>query len=701
MTLPHRTNTEEPMQDLEENNLRILFASEKPVRHWLFRGFILKCAPEACNLVRLTNHNLPYLFNHDRDFQGGQIQNVEFSGKKAYANLTWSESVEYTNEYRNVKQGIRPGSSPGLVVDEYSFYEEDKEDVFNSIIMATKWELVEISSVTAPANPETGIVEMAIGQNDIHIDESLAIKNLLKLHKEGIVELDDGPEIEPEPTSTNNDPEIEPEITPETTIPEEYSDVSGIKAELEVEPEPAKESESSVEEAEVVAEVEVQTTEVETPEPENLQVSDGDEIVRLSLKYGDSAGGMEYLAAKKTADEYRTHLLSLSPVRDLRNQANQNRPQEFMITRLFGAQAYPAESQFQKNAAHELEILSNQSNVGENGQQIAQGNGTLVRHETFTQGAKPLYGNKLQVEDLKRMERLGMKPDEIQLAVNSTGVSSAILDRIDLDRTLDYLVEGADLLPYCDVIMGLTDNWQVPIETGGITFGFNAEGSVQAVSDPTFSHASMTPKMLSAAVKLTKQAILQTNGWLEMRVRRLFARQYASRLNAFLMLGTGANNQPTGVLDDGYSSRQTQTASTVANVTWTTVVTMQEALDAIWIPDMSRVFVASPLAYTHMRTKEREANTGNYLIDADAPKMNRMVAGDRVLRSSFLTKSPGGTAKAQILYGEFSDVQVGFWDGIEFVVDGITAPANINITMMQFWDMVLSREKSMILWTET
>ena len=249
--------------------------------------------------------------------------------------------------------------------------------------------------------------------------------------------------------------------------------------------------------------------------------------------------------------------------------------------------------------------------------------------------------------------------------------------------------------------MGLTDNWQVPIETAGITFGFNAEGAVQAVSDPTFGSATMTPKMLSGAVLLTKQALMQTNGWLEVRVRRLFARQYASNINAFLMRGTGANNQPAGLLDDAYSARQAQASTTVANITWNTAVTMQEALDSIWIPDMARVFVASPGAYVHLRTKEREANTGNYLIPAEAPKMSRTMAGDRALRSSFVGSGSGNSYKNQILYGEFSDVQVGFWDGIEFVVDGITAPANVRITMMQFWDMVLSRQKSMILWTES
>ena len=665
----------------------IKFADETEVSHWLFKGFILSCEPGACDLTRLRYNNIPYLFNHDSDFQAGQIKDVVFANRTGYAVIEWSDSTPDLPERKNIEQGIRPGSSPGLIVHEYEIVGEDEDDIFNSVLKATKWELLEVSSVTIPANPTTGIESMELSQ-----PYQLAAPDIEAI-KAALLKLNGSPDNDPDkvelpgnhgrkppnPTKMEDD-----EGEPEEDDEEEMADTS-LNPDGEDDPDALMEPEDE----EDKEKMEMPEQEVVQQEVHNERV----EILELGIKHGETELAMNY---QGSAQDFRDELLSKRPVHDLRNKANANRTEEFSILRLMGAHAYPHESVFQKRAEYELSLMAGADTKG-----ISQGKGECVPHNLFTMGQTPLYGNRLSVREIQQLERQGYSREQIeQLAVNSTGVSAAILNRIDLDRTVDYLVEGADVLPYCDLIMGLTDNIQIPVETGGITFGFNAEGSVQAASDPTYSSVSMTPHMLSAAVDLTKQALLQTNGWLETRIRRLFARQYASQVNSFFMQGTGANDQPRGLLNT--TGVQEITASTLSTFSFADMVEIQEKVDQTWVPAMSRLWVAGPGAYTQLRTTQRESNTGFYLIPVDVPKMSRTLVGDPIIRSYFAGSDPGASGnKEKLIYGEFSDVQVGFWDGIEFVVDGITAPARIKITMMQFWDMVVSRPKSIAIWTES
>ena len=67
--------------------------------------------------------------------------------------------------------------------------EKDPDNIFNDLLMATKWKLLEISSVTVPANPEAR-VNLSYGGDDTLVDvpvfhnEELAYKSALLRYKE-------------------------------------------------------------------------------------------------------------------------------------------------------------------------------------------------------------------------------------------------------------------------------------------------------------------------------------------------------------------------------------------------------------------------------------------------------------------------------------------------------------------------------------
>ena len=54
------------------------------------------------------------------------------------------------------------------------------------------------------------------------------------------------------------------------------------------------------------------------------------------------------------------------------------------------------------------------------------------------------------------------------------------------------------------------------------------------------------------------------------------------------------------------------------------------------------------------------------------------------------------TNKGHIIHGNFMDFFVGFWDGFEVVIEGITNPPQIKITIMVMWDAIVARSASFI-----
>ena len=446
---------------------------------------------------------------------------------------------------------------------------------------------------------------------------------------------------------------------------------------------------------------------------------------------------VQHLEEGKSADSFRELLLSKHPIRDLRNQANQGRDEGFSLGRYALALADPHNAAIQKNAALELEAVSDHQKdmISPN----AQGR---IPMSVFTKGHTPFNNMPLGMEENLTVTQAG-----------TTGGQNVVIHRVDLDRTVDYLLEGAEIVPYCTTVTGLRENWQIPIETKGVTFYFPPEGGTPTVSDPTFTNIQLSPTMMAAKVQMTKQTLMQTNGWIERRIRSLIARQNTERFNYIVLRGVDVdfatafedravtsaagtlatsqqikgvlyNEQPVNMAatyQDRSATGQTYPdgsdekiqveqirASSTNVLNWQKVIELQEKMDKASIGTGSRLWVASPAVYEHLRTTQRDgltAPTGIYLIGADQPRMGRMLAGDPIIRSTHISANAMAHAAQRkatglfngMLYANWEDLLIGIWDGIEVVVDGITAPAQVKITVMWYWNAFISRLRSFMI----
>jgi HK97 family phage major capsid protein/HK97 family phage prohead protease len=140
------------------------FSSSAPVER-TFGVEVLSHEPGAADLTRL-NDGAPLLWNHDPGAMLGVIESAQIINGKGRAVARWGNSSEAQQRRADVEAGIIRNVSVGYVIHKL----EQRGDQW----VATKWEAMECSLVSIPADASVGIGRSANGQQTV-VTESLSM----------------------------------------------------------------------------------------------------------------------------------------------------------------------------------------------------------------------------------------------------------------------------------------------------------------------------------------------------------------------------------------------------------------------------------------------------------------------------------------------------------------------------------------------
>ena len=143
-----------------ERTVELSFSSEEPYER-VFGPEILDHANGACDLTRLEEIGT-MLFNHDADHPIGGIVKVWIGeDHRGHALVKFDTDEESEKIYQKVLSGSLKGVSVGYRIHEWEELEEDEtsEDgrFMGPAVIATKWEPLEISIVSVPADASVGV----------------------------------------------------------------------------------------------------------------------------------------------------------------------------------------------------------------------------------------------------------------------------------------------------------------------------------------------------------------------------------------------------------------------------------------------------------------------------------------------------------------------------------------------------------------
>lgn len=223
---------------------------------------------------------------------------------------------------------------------------------------------------------------------------------------------------------------------------------------------------------------------------------------------------------------------------------------------------------------------------------------------------------------------------------------------------------------------GLIGNVSIPVYSGS-NVGWAGEVDAASNGGGTFSEVNLEPKRLTAYIDVSKQFLIQDSNSAEEMLKRDIVSAIANKLEATI-LGNEAGDakKPAGMLN-------AVTADTNA-VTYKDIVKMEADLEAKNVRGDIK-FIVSPSAKADLKTTDKGTDTGKYLMEGNE------VNGYPVLSTS-------AVAGKGIIFGNFADLVIGQWGGIDLTVDPYTQAANgkVRLVINAYFDAKPRRADSFV-----
>lgn len=249
---------------------------------------------------------------------------------------------------------------------------------------------------------------------------------------------------------------------------------------------------------------------------------------------------------------------------------------------------------------------------------------------------------------------------------------------------------GATMLP------GLVENVSIPRMVAGTSAEWIAEDGEAAESDPGFDAVSLTLKQLSANTRISRRQIKQSLPAVDQILTNDLRTQIAIALDRAAIAGTGTGNQPRGILNTAGIGSHALAANGGA-LTWAAVVALVSMVESANVDLTSLGFLSNYRVKGQMMATPRVPGTETMILSPD--ESDPTLAGHKARFSGNvpgnLTKGTG-TALSALIFGNWADLLIGQWGGIDLIVDEVTeaAKGNIRLVAHSEWDIAVRHAES-------
>lgn len=224
----------------------------------------------------------------------------------------------------------------------------------------------------------------------------------------------------------------------------------------------------------------------------------------------------------------------------------------------------------------------------------------------------------------------------------------------------------------------LVGNVAIPSQAGAASAFWVAEGGAPTESQQTFGQVPLTPKTVGAFTDFTRRMLLQATPDIESIVRADLAGIIGVEMDRVAIAGSGVSNEPLGILNaSGIGSVAIGTNG--GAITWTHVLQLEEAIANANADEGALAYMTNNKARRALKgTTKVSGDAGAGFIWSDEARdaagygtLNgyRSAASNNV--PSNLTKGTGTNLSAMI-FGNWADVLIGQWGGLDLLVDKIT-----------------------------
>jgi HK97 family phage major capsid protein len=400
-------------------------------------------------------------------------------------------------------------------------------------------------------------------------------------------------------------------------------------------------------------------TEVVTTEQRNHAA----EISKLAA----SVAGAQELALRSiqeqhTVEQFQQELIrhmSTKPVPTADLGMDKKEVKRYSLMRAVNAMANPADFNAQRAAAFELECSSEMAKkLGRQAQGFYVPYDILVAKRDLTVASKPSAGD----------------------LVDTTLATASFIDLLRARMVIGGL--GVQYLT------GLVGDIDIPRQTGSATTYWLAEQSAPIKSDQTVDRVNMSPKTVGAKTIISRKLRQQASLDVEAMVQRDLATALALEMERAIIAGSGANDQPLGLLNvAGIGS-----VAAGAGIGWDTVVDLETEVSVANADVGSLAYLTNAKVRGLLKkTFVDGPGTGERVWQNGSTPLN----GYNAAVTNLVPSNLGGD-KSAILFGNFNDVIVGMWGGLDILVNPYTGgdQGDVSIRVLQDIDVALRHAES-------
>ena len=400
------------------------------------------------------------------------------------------------------------------------------------------------------------------------------------------------------------------------------------------------------------------------------------EIMAIGEKHNVGDLARQFIENGKGADEFRMAVLDQIGVRTVEAEApeigmSEREAGQFSFVRALNALANPTDRRAQEAAAFEFEASA----------AAAEKTGKDVR------------GLLVPIDVLKR---------ELNVGTPTAGGNTVATDLLS-GNFIDMLRNRAVMMDIATTMTDLNGNIAIPRQTGGATGYWVAEGGAPTESQQTIDQVAMTPKTLGAFTEYTRKLLLQSSIDVEAFVRADLATVLALEIDRAAINGSGASNQPTGILNTTGIGAVVGGANGAAP-TWDHIVDLESEV-AIDNADVGNLrYLTNAVVRGKAKKTFIDAGSGERLWDSRAG--NTPLNGYEAIITnqvpSDLDKGTSVGVCSAIIFGNFADLIIGMWGGLDIQVNpyALDTSGGVRVTALQDVDITVRHPESFAAMTD-
>jgi len=381
------------------------------------------------------------------------------------------------------------------------------------------------------------------------------------------------------------------------------------------------------------------------------------EMMALGQRTKNIEMAQEFIANSRGLEDLRSALLEKMGVEEKPIQAKDaeigmtdKEVREFSFVRALKALAHPNDKEAQRAAGFEFEVSrAAQEKSGK------EARGILIPADVLGYGKRDLtVGAASGGGDLVATELM----------------SDSFIDL--LRKSLVLTQAGAN------VMTGLQGMVAIPRQSGGATTYHVAESGSITESQLTVDQVTMQPRTIGALTDYSRRLLLQSSVDVENLVRRDLAQQIAIEVENQAINGTGVGSYPLGFLN--VTGINTESGYT----TFADYVNAEAALSTDNALFGNLGYMMNSALRGTLKTTEKASNTAQFVYESD-----NTING----YSAYVSNSmPANTA----VFANFSDIMIGFWSGLDIMVDPYTGSASgtVRVVAMQDYDVAIRHPES-------